>query len=135
MTTASAVNFISATPNLLVTDVSASLAFYQDVLGFELVRSVPDEAPFVFVWLKRGGVELFLNDVKTASDSIKLDLRAGGTSTLYVDVSDVKALLDQLTGRAKVVMPLTDQFYGMREFAILDPDGYLVTFAERLASE
>ena len=135
MTTASAVNFISATPNLLVTDVSASLAFYQDVLGFELVRSVPDEAPFVFVWLKRGGVELFLNDVKTASDSIKLDLRAGGTSTLYVDVSDVKALLDQLTGRAKVVMPLTDQFYGMREFAILDPDGYLVTFAERLATE
>jgi lactoylglutathione lyase len=135
MTTASAVNFISATPNLLVADVSASLMFYRDVLGFELVRSVPDEAPFIFVWLKRGGVELFLNDVKTASDSIKLDLRAGGTSTLYVDVSDVKALLDQLTGHAKVVMPLTDQFYGMREFAILDPDGYLVTFAQRIASE
>jgi lactoylglutathione lyase len=135
MTTASAVNFISATPNLLVADVSASLMFYRDVLGFELVRSVPDEAPFIFVWLKRGGVELFLNDVKTASDSIKLDLRAGGTSTLYVDVSDVKALLDQLTGHAKVVMPLTDQFYGMREFAILDPDGYLVTFAERVSKE
>ena len=135
MTTTSAVNFISATPNLLAADVSASLTFYRDVLGFELVRSVPDEAPYVFVWLKRGGVELFLNDVKTASDSIKLDLRAGGTSTLYVDVSDVKALLDQLTGRAKVVMPLTDQFYGMREFAILDPDGYLVTFAQRIASE
>lgn len=134
MTTAAAVTFISATPNLLVSDVSASLAFYQDVLGFELVRSVPDEAPFVFVWLKRGGVELFLNDVKTAADSIKLDLRAGGTSTLYVDVSDVKALLDQLTGRAKVVMPLTDQFYGMREFAILDPDGYLVTFAQRISN-
>jgi hypothetical protein len=30
---------------------------------------------------------------------------------------------------------LTDQFYGMREFAILDPDGYLVTFAERVAKE
>jgi lactoylglutathione lyase len=135
MTTASAVNFISATPNLLVADVSASLMFYRDVLGFELVRSVPDEAPFIFVWLKRGGVELFLNDVKTASDSIKLDLRAGGTSTLYVDVSDVKSLLDQLTGHAKVVMPLTDQFYGMREFAILDPDGYLVTFAERVSKE
>jgi lactoylglutathione lyase len=134
VTTASAVSFVSATPNLLVADMPASLAFYRDVLGFELVRSVPDEAPYVFVWLKRGGVELFLNDVKVVA-SLTVKLEAGGTSTLYVDVSDVKTLLDQLTGRAQIVMPLTDQFYGMREFAILDPDGYLLTFAQRIARE
>jgi uncharacterized glyoxalase superfamily protein PhnB len=29
-------------------------------------------------------------------------------------------------------MPLKTQFYGMREFAIGDPDGHLLTFAERL---
>jgi hypothetical protein len=29
-------------------------------------------------------------------------------------------------------MPLVTQFYGMREFAILDPDGYVITFAERM---
>jgi uncharacterized glyoxalase superfamily protein PhnB len=27
-------------------------------------------------------------------------------------------------------MPVTDQFYGMREFTITDPDGYVVTFAQ-----
>lgn len=27
---------------------------------------------------------------------------------------------------------LTTQFYGMREFAITDPDGHILTFAERL---
>ena len=26
-------------------------------------------------------------------------------------------------------MPLVTQFYGMREFAIEDPDGYVITFA------
>jgi hypothetical protein len=26
------------------------------------------------------------------------------------------------------------QFYGMREFAITDPDGHLITFAERVAA-
>jgi hypothetical protein len=27
-------------------------------------------------------------------------------------------------------MPVTKQFYGMREFAVADPDGHVVTFAE-----
>ncbi len=31
----------------------------------------------------------------------------------------------------KIALPLKDQFYGMREFAIQDPDGYLVIFAQR----
>ncbi len=43
---------------------------------------------------------------------------------------DVECLIAQQT-RATVVMPMTKQFYGMREFAITDPDGYLLTFAER----
>ncbi len=32
-------------------------------------------------------------------------------------------------------MPLKTQFYGMREFAITDPDGHLITFAERVAAD
>ena len=31
----------------------------------------------------------------------------------------------------KIVMPIETKFYGMREFAIEDPDGYVITFAER----
>jgi lactoylglutathione lyase len=128
------VNFVSATPNLLVSDMAASLAFYRDVLGFQLEQSVPDAAPFVFAWLKRGGVELFLNDAKPVV-SEHTSLRAGNTSTLFVVVNDVDAFHAQLSGRARIVMGLTDQFYGMREFAILDPDGYLITFAQRKEAE
>lgn len=125
------VNFVSATPNLIVSDMAASLAFYRDVLGFQLAQSVPDEAPFVFAWLKRGGVELFLNDAKPVVSEFT-NLRAGNTSTLFVIVNDVDAFHAQLSGRARIVMGLTDQFYGTREFAILDPDGYLITFAQRI---
>jgi hypothetical protein len=32
-------------------------------------------------------------------------------------------------------MPLVTQWYGLREFAIVDPDGYVITFAERVATE
>lgn len=29
-------------------------------------------------------------------------------------------------------MPLKDQFYGMREFGVEDPDGYVIFFAQRV---
>jgi len=34
--------------------------------------------------------------------------------------------------RCRVVMPLKNQFYGMREFAVEDPDGFVVIFAQRI---
>ena len=53
--------FTDVTPNLIVSDIDRSLAFYRDVLGFGLVTTVPDAAPFVFAWLKRDEVNVFLN--------------------------------------------------------------------------
>ena len=29
-------------------------------------------------------------------------------------------------------MPVKDQFYGMREFAFEDPEGWIITIAERI---
>ena len=36
-----------------------------------------------------------------------------------------------LAGTVEVVMPLEKKWYGMTEFAFLDPDGYVITYAER----
>ena len=47
-------------------------------------------------------------------------------------VDGVDALHDRLKSTVKIVMPIVTQFYGMREFAIEDPDGYVITFAERV---
>jgi uncharacterized glyoxalase superfamily protein PhnB len=33
---------------------------------------------------------------------------------------------------ALIAMPLKTQFYGMREFAFMDPQGWTVTMAERV---
>jgi len=49
------------TPNLIVSDVSRSIAFYRDVLGFTLAQTVPDAGPFVFAIVRSGNVEIFLN--------------------------------------------------------------------------
>jgi uncharacterized glyoxalase superfamily protein PhnB len=95
---------------------------------------VPDTAPFIFVWLERDGVPVFLNDPKAvAKDFPDAARRApGGTSTLFFVVTGVDALHAVVAPRTKVIMPLTTQFYGMREFAVEDPDGHIITFAERV---
>ena len=45
----------------------------------------------------------------------------------------IDALYESLRTRASVVMPLKNQFYGMREFGILDPDDYVIFFAQQLS--
>ena len=52
---------------------------------------------------------------------------------MFFTVTDVDALHDAVAPKATVMMPLKTQFYGMREFAVTDPDGHLITFAERVS--
>ena len=126
--------FSSVTPNLIVNDVAASTRFYQDVLGFQIKQTVPDQAPHVFVWLERDGVPVFLNARHAAAEDYPDVMKrpAGGTSALFFIVSEVDALHAAVAPRATVIMPLKTQFYGMREFAVTDPDGHILTFAERV---
>jgi uncharacterized glyoxalase superfamily protein PhnB len=38
----------------------------------------------------------------------------------------------RVSPRAKVEAPLETKLYGMREFAVADPDGYVLTFAQEM---
>ena len=134
--------FADVTPNLIVSDIDRSLRFYRDVLGFSVVTTVPDAAPFVFVWLQRDNIHVFLNAREGVSEDLPvLASRAiGGTNTLFMVLESdsaetgVDALFAEVSGKASVVMPLKTQFYGMREFGIEDPDGYVILFAQRTVS-
>ena len=125
--------FKKLTPNLLVGSVERSLAFYMDALGFERGMTVPDESPFAFASVTSGPVEVFFNDAAGAVKEYPgfAGKPIGATGTLFIEVEGVDALHDRLAPSVKIVMPIVTQFYGMREFAIEDPDGYVITFAER----
>jgi uncharacterized glyoxalase superfamily protein PhnB len=131
--------FADVTPNLVVADVGRSLAFYRDVLGFALVATVPETAPHVFAWVRRDNVNVFLNSAESVKEHATIASRAiGGTNTLFIVLEaatvaeGVDAMFAAVGGRANVFMPLKDQFYGMREFGIEDPDGYAIFFAQEL---
>ena len=124
------------TPNLIVSNVERSLAFYTDVLGFARGMTVPEQPPFAFASVTSGPVEIFFNDRSTVSkESPQMaGLAFGGGNTMFVELEHVDALHDRIRPMVKVVMPIATQWYGMREFAITDPDGYVITFAQRVAA-
>ena len=127
-------HFTRLTPNLLVANVERSVAFYVDTLGFSTGLTVPDASPFVFASVTSGAIEIFFNDANTATKEYPAfaNKPIGATGTMFIEMEGVDALHDRLKGLVKIVMPLVTQFYGMREFAIEDPDGYIITFAERV---
>ena len=47
------------TPNLIVSNVGQSIAFYRDVLGFSVAVTVPETAPYVFAIVQSGPFESF----------------------------------------------------------------------------
>lgn len=123
----------SLTPNLIVSDVARSIEFYRDVLGFTLGPTVPEAAPYVFAILESGPVKIFLNAPEPAIAEYPAfaSRPIGGTLTLFIDVERIADVYVDLKDRVNVVMPLEKKWYGVTEFAFADPDGYLITFAER----
>lgn len=136
--------FAKLTPNLLVENVERSVEFYVAVLGFARGFAVPEQPPFVFASVSGGAVEIFFNDAVAAAEEYPsfAGRPLGATGTLFIelepadDTGSVPAIdryYQQLLARnVREVVPIHTQWYGMREFAIADPDGYVITFAERV---
>ena len=121
------------TPNLVVSDVSRSIAFYRDRLGFELETTVPENEPYVFAIVRSGAVQIFLNAPGPAIDEYPAmkDRPLGGTFTMFIEVTGIERTYDELKAEIPIVTPLETKWYGVTEFVVADPDGYLITFAER----
>lgn len=127
--------YTKLTPNLVVHDVQSAIHFYTTVLGFQQSITVPDAPPYVFASVTAGNIEIFFNDQKAvAADYPPLAQEPlGGTMTLFLECEGIEEVLRAVEeSGARIVMPLKTQFYGMREFAFVDPQGWTVTMAERV---
>jgi len=128
-------NVHKLTPNLIVRDVAASMKFYEIVLVLQPAITVPEQPPYVFGSVSNGRVEIFFNDQKAvAADYPPLGTGPiGGSLTQFIEVEgihDVMAAVQK--AGAQIVMPIKDQLYGMREFAFEDPEGWIITIAEKI---
>ncbi len=124
------------TPVLLVQEIEPLIPFWVDGLGFEKAIAVPDGDKLAFVSFQKGSVEVmyqtYASVEKDASPSMGAEARKGPTY-LYMEVDNLDAVLAAMK-QARLVMPVRTAFYGMKEFAVQDPGGHFVTFAQPVAA-
>ena len=118
--------YVDATDQLIVEiyvgDLESSLAFFTNY-GFEVERKESD-----FAVLRWEGSQLYLEEVK---DAPRVDHQVANIRVMVRDVDLYWALAERLG--AKVVRPIADKYYGLRDFTIEGPDGIGLRFATRLA--
>ena len=107
---------------LLVRDLQRSLAFYR-ALEFDVLRA--DEHFAVVAW---EGCRLFLDQQEDLPQPA-----ARPTMNVRVMVPDVDRCWRRVMELGlPVAAPVGDRAYGLRDFTIVDPDGFGLRFATRL---
>jgi lactoylglutathione lyase len=130
--------FRDAFPIVYVADLSASLGFYRELLGFtETYRFPPgDDAEFVGLTLGQGGGSLALaaaTDGQTGSHGRPMRLGGGHQFELCVYTDDIDLAVAGLRDRAvPVPKEPVDQPWGERMAYVSDPDGHPIMICQTL---
>jgi hypothetical protein len=112
--------FLSATPVLASLDIERTVGFFELQLGFTRLHVEQG----VYGVVRRGAVNIHFwacND-KSIAEATGCRVRVSGIQGLYEHCRSVKIFHQNA--------PLESKPWGTLEFAVLDPDGNLITFCE-----
>jgi len=110
---------------LAVRDLSASVAFYRDKLGFAVAAEFDG-----WCFLSRDGVELMLGH---CADEVPASEIGDHSYFAYIDVRAVDALHAEFVANGVTSLSAPDSKpWGMREFALTTPDGHRIMFGQDL---
>ena len=135
----------SLTPELCCSNIKISLDFYTKVLGFEIQYQREEEG---FAMLERQGSRIMLDEVSMTSAErtsrtwilASLEKPFGRGMNLEIRTTHIDELYKcvQQSG-ATIFLPIEEKWYrvndievGNRQFIVLDPDGYMLRFAQDL---
>jgi uncharacterized glyoxalase superfamily protein PhnB len=120
-------------PTLIVDDMPKTIAFYRDVLEFELLEAQPPAEPS-WVRLRCGGVEIMLQTRQGLLGEYPFyrDLPLGGTFNVYIEMDRIDEYYERVKARITPYFELANELYGMREFTIRDCNGVVVAFGQRI---
>jgi len=127
-------------PELICSDLEQSLAFYVDLLGFRVLYARAEDR---FAFLEREGAELMLEQ-PVSRDRLwpraELSKPFGRGVNFQIEVSDVDHLHSAIAAAGiECFLPLEQRWYrrdgfeiGVRQFAVQDPDGYLIRLSQSI---
>jgi len=125
--------FAAMVPELSVTDLEQSLAFWCDLLGFEIAYRREAAG---FAYLQRGPLQIMLCRINGEWETASLERPLGRGINLQMQVDRLESLVQRLTQAGwPLYRPIEEKRYRVgdgwsicREFLVQDPDGYLLRF-------
>lgn len=134
-------------PYIRVKDVARSVDWYMRMLGMQIEMAVPDKKNPAMVRMNAGnpdGVALMIGDGsdpisgKKAPASVTSAIAARKAQKVVSFYFRVDKKIDGLfesakRKKAKIDQPIMNMDYGMREFSMIDPDGYLIAVGQARA--
>jgi glyoxylase I family protein len=122
------------TPLLQVFDMPRSVAFYRDVLGFEITMSSQPGEDFGWGLLRRGAIEVMLNTAydtgerPAAPDPARVT--AHDDTALFFACPDLDAAYLHVRAHGIAAASPSLAPYGRRQLWLRDPDGYAICLQE-----
>lgn len=122
-------------PILWTKNLDETISFYKNVLGFKAASNFPN-----FVYLSRGDVGIMFvlpeaepEDCKASEDKEGFFSRPILTGSIYIYLDNVDELWEAVKHKATIASKLENREYLMRDFSILDNNGYEIVFGQDIS--
>ena len=122
-------------PILWTKDLEQTILFYETVLGFKKQTQFPN-----FASMTRDNVEIMFvlpideqEDCKDPNNKEEFFPKPNLTGSIYITTEKVDALWEFVKDKAIVKSSICDREYLMRDFSILDNNGYELVFGEDIS--
>ena len=114
----------SFTVLLNVEDVSAAIAFYGELFGFEVVQKFEENNSIRWASLSKDQTQLMLNEHGERSNDRRRLSDSHLDVVLYIGVTDLDEIWRRVDQKGYSPSQIEIEDYGLRQFGFRDPDGY-----------
>ncbi|MBP9819125.1 VOC family protein [Candidatus Woesebacteria bacterium] len=132
----------SLVPELSIVDFHKSLDFYTKILGFTVAYQREEEG---FAFLTLGETQIMIDQIGKGRTwkTGEFEYPLGRGINFQIVVDDLDLILERLKqNNTKLFLEVEEKWYrkdnqqvGNKQFLVMDPDGYLLRFAQDLGSK
>jgi len=129
-------NLLSIFPFFIIENVTISVSFYVDKLGFEVRHVGPDDDPYWAI-VGRDNISIMLKAIAPGINPIPNHTRHEWAPwDAYIATADPDNLFEEYRGReVSFVRPIHDNGDDIRGFEVKDADGYVLFFGRPIHRE
>ncbi|MEE3132671.1 MAG: VOC family protein [Pseudomonadota bacterium] len=114
----------SFTVLLNVEDVSAAIAFYGELFGFEVIQKFEENNSIRWASLSKDQTQLMLNEHGERSNDRRRLSDSHLDVVLYIGVTDLDEVWRRVDQKGYSPSQIEIEDYGLRQFGFRDLDGY-----------